>query len=103
MKTDYGTLSQTINGLKAEGYTLDFNMQKDSIVCHQANTELSPDDFEIDAVFRFEGESNPDDESILYAISSPKFNVKGVLVNGYGISSDDASAALVQKLQRNIN
>lgn len=103
MKTDYGTLSQTINGLKEEGYTLDFNIQKDCLVCHQANTELSPDDFEIDGVFRFEGESNPDDESVLYAISSPKFNVKGVLVNGYGISSDDASAALVQKLQRHLS
>ncbi|RYU91416.1 phosphoribosylpyrophosphate synthetase [Mucilaginibacter terrigena] len=102
MKTDYGTLSQTINGLKAEGYTLDFNIQKDCIICHQTNTELSPDDFEIDAVFRFEGESNPDDEAVLYAISSTKDNSKGVLVNGYGISSDDASAALVQKLNRHL-
>jgi hypothetical protein len=98
MKTDYGTLSQTINGLKEEGYTLDFNIQEDSLVCHHSNTELSPDDFEIDAVFRFEGESNPDDEEVLYAISSTKSNVKGLLVNGYGISADDISAALVQKL-----
>lgn len=100
MKESFGTLSQTINGLKKEGYTLDFNIQQECIVCHQSNTILSPDNFEIDKVYRFEGESNPDDESVLYAISSPKYNVKGLLVNGYGISSDKASAAVVEKLQR---
>jgi hypothetical protein len=103
MKTDYGTLSQTINGLKAEGYTLDFNIQEDRLVCHHANTALSPDDFEIDGVFRFEGESNPDDEAVLYAISSTKDDTKGLLVNGYGISSDDASSALVQKLSKHLS
>ena len=98
MKTDYGTLSQTINGLKAEGYTHDFNIQQDRLVCPETKTELSPEEFEIDGVFRFEGESNPDDEAVLYAISSTKDGSKGTLVNGYGISADDASAELVKKL-----
>ena len=80
MKESYGTLSETINGLKKEGYTLDFN----------------------DKIFRFEGQSNPDDQSILYAISSKKFNVKGTLVNGYGIYADDVTTALVAKLQQHL-
>ena len=100
MKESYGTLSETINGLKKEGYTLDFNISQECIICHQTNTTLSPDDFQIDKVYRFEGISNPDDEAIVYAISSKKdAEVKGTLVNGYGISADDASAALVEKLQ----
>jgi hypothetical protein len=100
MENAYGTLSQTINGLKKEGYHLDFNLQQECLVCHQDNIALSPDDFEIDAVYRFEGDSNPDDESILYAISSRKYKVKGVLVNAYGIYSDGISATLVEKLQK---
>ncbi len=99
MKESYGTLSETINGLKKEGYTLDFNVQQEYIVCHEINANLSPDDFEIDKVYRFEGESNPDDQSILYAISSTKFDVRGVLVNGYGISADAATDALIVKLK----
>ena len=99
MKESYGTLSQTINGLKEDGYTLDFNIQEDCLVCHQNNTVLSPDEFEIDKVYRFEGESNPDDESVLYAISSLKHGVKGVVVNGYGIYAEPASSALVAKLR----
>jgi hypothetical protein len=100
MEESFGTLSETINGLKEEGYTLDFNLGKECIICHQQNTALSPEDFEIDKVYRFEGESNPDDESILYAISSKITGEKGLLVNGYGISSDDASSVLVEKLQK---
>lgn len=99
MKESYGTLSETINGLKKEGYTLDFNIRQDCLVCSQTNTVLSPDDFEIDKFYRFEGMSNPDDQAILYAISSPKFEVKGVLVNGYGISADDATDEMIEKLK----
>ena len=100
MKESYGTLSQTIDGLKGEGYTMDFNIHEECIVCHQQNTVLSADDFEIDKVYRFEGESNPDDEAVLYALSSPRFGVKGILVNGYGISADEASSVLIEKLQQ---
>ena len=99
MKESYGTLSETINGLKKEGYTIDFNIEEENPVNHQANLISSPGDFEIDKVFRFEGETNPDDESILYAISSVKFNIKGVLVNGYGISSDPSTSILIAKLK----
>jgi len=99
MKESYGTLSETINGLKKEGYTHDFNIKTDYIVCSQTNVKLSPDDFEIDKFYRFEGESSPDDQSILYAISSSKFDVRGLLVNGYGITADEATDALISKLE----
>ncbi len=98
MKESYGTLSETINALKKEGYTIDFNIHQEHLVCHQADMKLSPVDFEIDKVYRFEGESNPDDQSILYAISSPTFGTKGLLVNGYGISSEEITNTLIEKL-----
>lgn len=100
MKESFGTVSETVDGLKKEGYTMDFNIRHKCIVCNQTNTILSPDDFEIDKVYRFEGESNPDDEAVVYAISSPTFGVKGTLVNAYGIYADVPSAALVEKLKK---
>ena len=42
--------------------------------------------------------SDVDDESILFAISSKQKNIKGLVVNAYGMYSDSASAALVTKL-----
>ena len=99
LKESFGTLSETINSLIKLGYIHDFNIQEECIVCHHANIKLLPSEFQIDKVYRFEGESNPDDQSILYVISSPKFNVKGILVNGYGISSDEETSKVVEKLR----
>jgi hypothetical protein len=99
MKESYGTLSETVNGLKKDGYTLDFNIHQECIVCNDPNTVMSPDDFEIDKTYRFEGESDPDDECIVYAISSKKYQAKGTLVNGYGIYANDETSALVAKLK----
>jgi len=103
MNEDFGTLSETINGLIKMGYTHDFNILEDCLVCDQISGFLSPEEFQIDKVYRFEGDSDPDYQSILYAISSVKFAVKGILVNGYGISADEATSKLIEKLQTNIN
>lgn len=94
----YGTLSETVNGLVKLGYNHDFNIKDKCIVCHRTNITLSPDDFKIDHVYRFEGDSDPEYQSILYAISSSKFDLKGTLVNGYGTSSDEATTKLIEKL-----
>jgi len=101
MNENFGTLSETVNSLIKSGYTLDFNIHQECLICHQSNTILSPEEFQIDKAYRFEGDSNPDDESIVYAISSTKFGVKGILVNGYSISADELSSKLVEKLRTN--
>ena len=101
LKESFGTLSETINALIKIGYVHDFNIHEECIVCHQANVKLLPSEFQIDKVYRFEGESNPDDQSVLYAISSPKFNYKGTLVNGYGISADEETSKVIERLLTN--
>lgn len=97
----FGTLSETNNGLIKLGYVHDFNIQEECLVCHQIKVSLYPDEFQIDKVYRFEGASNPDDQSILYAISSLKDSLKGTLINGYGISSDKATSKIIEKLETN--
>ena len=99
LQESFGTLSETINALSKLGYTHDFNIKDECIVCHKTNVILSPDNFQIDKIYRFEGASDPDYQSILYAISSLNSDIKGVLVNGYGISSDDSTSKLVEKLK----
>ena len=98
MKKDYTTLSEAMNDLRKEGYTEDFNLRNDHIDCSDGRYKMKHDEFKIDSFYRFEGETDPSDESILYAISSEKYHLKGVLVNGYGISSDAATDELIRKL-----
>lgn len=94
----YDTLSQGIEALKARGYTLDFNLTAKHLECRELDANYAPDEFEIEEFHRFEGISNPDDMSILYAIST-KSGKKGTLVDAYGAYSDPLSAEMVQKMR----
>lgn len=100
---NYTTLTEAITALRQQGYTEDFNLNNNCIKCGGNNLELYPDDFHIDKFFRFEGNTNPDDSSILYAIASTDQQVKGVLVNSYGIYSDPVADELLKKLDAHTN
>lgn len=90
------TLVETLNQLKAEGFTHDFNIHNNQF--KSGDITLSPNEFEIVKVYRFEGMSDPDDNSVLYAIKSLHNDVKGTFVNAYGIYADDISEDLLRKL-----
>ena len=96
----YDTVSQAITDLKARGYAMDFNLVADGIECRQMPAPLKSSEFEITEVYRFEGDSDPADEAIVYAIES-KHGLKGVMVNGYGASADALSDDMVKKLSVN--
>jgi hypothetical protein len=91
----YDTVSQAVNGLKERGYTLDFNLKSNSIECE--GQKFNPKDFEISEFHRFEGNSDPGDEAIVYAIES-KNGMKGVLVNAFGVYSEPLSDEMIKKL-----
>jgi hypothetical protein len=93
----YQSSSEAINALKAKGYTIDFNNKYDCIVCHKTALALAPDEFEIVEVHRFEGDTNPDDEEVVYAIES-KHGEKGTLLNAYGMYADSLSEDMIRKL-----
>ena len=93
------TLSQKINEIKEKGYTLDFNLDEDKITDLSGKISYMPKKFNVDKIFRFEGMSNPSDNSILYAITTSD-GKKGVLVDGYGVSGGQISDELQKKLNR---
>jgi hypothetical protein len=93
----YTTLSEAINDLKKRGYTEDFNLQPHCLECTSLNVQWQPEHFQVDEYHRFEGMSNPDDNSIVFAISS-KDGVKGTLVDAYGMYSENLTGPMIQKL-----
>jgi hypothetical protein len=97
---EYTTLVEALNDLKKRGYTYNFNLLEDCLECREEGITLSPNEFHITEVYRFEGESDPDDNTILYAIESEDGRLKGALVNAYGVYSDPLSAEMVSKLNR---
>jgi hypothetical protein len=95
MKT-YDTLVEAVQDLKKRGFNEDFTLQNDSIVCN--HIKFAPEDFEVVEVYRFEGMSNPDDSSVLYAIEG-RNGMKGVLIDAYGAYAGGLNREMILKLQ----
>ena len=101
----YDTVSEAVNDLIRRGYNSDFNLNHDVnfLICNKTSTSLSPEDFEIDEVYRFEGDTDPADETIIFAISSTKHDLKGIVVNAYGIYADASASKMVRYLNAHLN
>jgi len=97
MKT-YNNLVEATNDLMKRGYTENLSLEGDTVDDKEKNIHMGADDFEIDEFYRFEGASNPDDNSIVYAVSSTKFNLKGVLINAFGTYANNSTSAIEAKL-----
>ncbi|MFV0540090.1 MAG: phosphoribosylpyrophosphate synthetase [Aestuariibaculum sp.] len=97
---DYDNLIEGIAGLKKQGYVEDFNLKENCLECRKGQYKIFHNEFEIDKTFRFEdGDSSPESSSILYAISSEKYKLKGIMVNSYGIYSDTVANEMLNKLK----
>ncbi|MCB0640569.1 MAG: phosphoribosylpyrophosphate synthetase [Phaeodactylibacter sp.] len=94
----FDTLSEAISALQKKGFTYDFNLDKEQLFCKALNRGYAPSAFKVVQFFRFEGESNPDDSSILYAIETTDA-IKGLLVDAYGAYSGEISEELTQALR----
>ena len=95
---NYDTLSEAINDLQQKGYTYDFNLKPECLGCASLKIEIQPEDFKVDEIYRFEGMSSTDDNSVLYAISSNN-GIKGLLVDAYGVYAENISEAMRRKLR----
>ncbi len=91
----YSTVSEAINALRKQGFTVDFNLEENCIV-HDLK-KYAAEDFEIVDVYRYEGNSDPADEAAVYAIES-RSGLKGILVTAYGTYTSGMSEAILKKL-----
>jgi DNA-binding cell septation regulator SpoVG len=86
----YASVSVALTELKSMGFNIDFNLQEEKI-------KNNPDDYQILHIYRYEGDSNPDDEAVVYAIKSI-IGEKGVFVAGFSANSDNETAKVLHHL-----
>ena len=99
MTEQYSNMIEAIDGLRKEGYTEDFNLEQQCLSCRDGQFKLFHDEFMIDKYFRFDVSSDAADQSIIYAISSHKHELKGILINAYGLYSEPLTNEMLKKLQ----
>lgn len=78
------TLASCTNMLYKQGYKAQFKALHSGIQSLDTDVVYLPQDVKIDNFYRFEGESDPSDNSILYAIETSS-GEKGTLTDGYGM------------------
>lgn len=74
-KYDYLSVTAALEELKEKGYEKDYNIDFDELF-------YNADDYIIDYLFRYEGQTNPSDESTVYGLRNQRTREKGVFVVG---------------------
>ncbi|MBK0382011.1 phosphoribosylpyrophosphate synthetase [Pedobacter sp. SD-b] len=95
---DYDTLSEAMNGLKKLGYTYEFDFKEGKLKSNDGGKEFEKHELKIIEIHRFEGMSNPDDNSILYAIHCAD-DSKGLLVDAYGMYADPQKTKFLEGVE----
>jgi len=80
-------LHDKINDLEREGYKAQFKLEGEKLMDTQSGEKYKPSQLKLIQEFRFEGISNPDDMSILYALEAED-GTKGTVVDSYGTYAD---------------
>ena len=86
----YATVSEALDELNENGFTYDFNLHEEDIIKNTQN-------YEIVHVYRYEGDSDPGDEAIVYGIKSSS-GKKGVFVAGFSANTENEAAEVLNKM-----
>jgi hypothetical protein len=93
-------MDKCLHKLEEEGYTDQYRVEKGKLVDLTNNKKYKAKDVKAVNFYRFEGISNPDDMSILYAIETSDGR-KGTLVDAYGFYSDDETGEFMNQIEIN--
>ncbi len=86
--------------LTQDGFTEDFRVCDGRLetISNERSKGYAPDEVTIVDFYRFEGESNPDDMSILYAIQTTD-GVKGTISSAFGVYADADVDEFLKKVE----
>ncbi len=98
--TNMTDLEKCLNKLESEGFTDQYRVEKGKLCDLTNNKKYKPKEVKAVNFYRFEGISNPDDMSILYAIETSDGR-KGTLIDAYGAYSDDDTGAFMNQIEIN--
>ena len=82
-KIDMSTMTSCTASLTKEGFTENFIVTEKGIEAPSNQKTYIPDEVKIVSFYRFEGETDPADSAILYAVETND-GVKGMLIDSYG-------------------
>lgn len=92
------TLSSCITKVVKDGYTENFSVTENGMSSSTTDKVYQPKDVRIINFYRFEGQSDPSDNAILYVIETAD-GYKGTLTDAYGAYSDHSVDAFIKEVE----
>lgn len=92
------TLGDRMRELHTAGWTEQLSVSDGGLRCGGCRCWAAAEDVDVDVVYRFEGVSDPGDESILFAIAMPCGH-RGTLPAAYGKDTPPDVADVVTRLR----
>lgn len=91
------TLTETIEKFKAKQFIHDFYVKDGLLMSDDTNESFKPEDVVIERTGRYEGDSNPDDMSIIYAITTNS-GTQGIIIDAYGTYSNPKISEFIKHI-----
>lgn len=79
----YANLVEATNDLPKRGFTESFKFEDGKMICVKSKTNYTPNEMKIKESHRFEGYSNPADNSVIFAVECND-GKKGMVISSYG-------------------
>ena len=83
-----GDVGEALDLLMREGYGIDVTVTAAGVKWALCGHSHSGSEVVAERVFRFEGTSDPDDESIVFGVVCPTCGARGSIVSAYGPGAD---------------
>ena len=94
----YANLVEATNDLNKRGFTHSFKMENGKMNCLESKTSYTPENMKVIELHRFEGYTNPADNSVAYAVECND-GKKGVIITPYGPYADHATDEFMRKVK----
>jgi hypothetical protein len=97
-KTNMDSLVTVLAEVENLGFQSQFKVNGKNLFSLESDNRFLPNEVKLVHFYRFEGESNPDDSAIMYAIEC-NTGEKGTLIDGYGLSASIEIADFMTSVQ----
>ncbi len=92
------TLSEAIRDIEKNGYNTEFKAEENGLKALPTGKTYQPADITIEAVHRFEGDTDVDDMSVLYSLRTSD-GAKGWIVDAYGPYADEYLSKFIVEMK----
>lgn len=93
------SIIEAISRLSTRGYADYFRAESGGLRAQRAGTLHQPEKMIIEDILRFDGDTDPGQEAIVFALRCNDSGTRGTYTVAFGLSMDEMDVKVVQRLQ----